>query len=67
LVLFNASPREHTQVLEELVGRDYQLATALEEGSDEVVKSTLFDSATGELRIPARTAAVLVEAEGAGQ
>lgn len=63
LVVFNASPKEHSQTVEELAGHDYALAEALKHGSDERVKSTSFDSASGTLTIPARTAAVLVEAE----
>ncbi|MGO2594929.1 MAG: alpha-1,6-glucosidase domain-containing protein, partial [Glutamicibacter arilaitensis] len=67
LVLFNASPKESTQKLEELVGHDYSLAKSLAKGSDDRVKSTSFDSATGELTIPARTAAVLVEPQGSAK
>jgi len=63
LVVFNASPEEKTQTLKDLVGREYSLASALEDGSDQRVKSTSFKSESGELSIPARTAAVLVEAE----
>ncbi|UYQ76758.1 pullulanase-type alpha-1,6-glucosidase [Glutamicibacter sp. JL.03c] len=63
LVVFNASPEDHSQTVAELAGHDYALAKALEEGSDERVKSTSFDSASGTLTIPARTAAVLVAAE----
>lgn len=64
LVVFNASPQDHTQVVEELAGHEYDLAETLEQGSDKRVKSTSFDSSSGKLMIPARTAAVLVEAEG---
>ncbi|MBM7769288.1 pullulanase-type alpha-1,6-glucosidase [Glutamicibacter nicotianae] len=67
LVLFNASPKDSTQTLEELVGHDYSLAKALAGGSDDRVKSASFDSATGELTIPARTAAVLVEPQGSAK
>ncbi|HCJ54594.1 alpha-1,6-glucosidase domain-containing protein, partial [Glutamicibacter sp.] len=67
LVLFNASPKESTQKLEELVGHDYSLAKSLAKGSDDRVKSTSFDSATGELTIPARTAAVLGEPQGSAK
>ncbi|GAB3618841.1 hypothetical protein GCM10027417_01010 [Glutamicibacter endophyticus] len=63
LVVFNASPQESTQQLDELVGHDYRLADALAKGSDPVVKSTSWDSESATLTIPARTAAVLVEAE----
>ena len=63
LVVFNASPKKSVQTLEDLVGHDYSLADALKNGSDERVKSTSFDSASGTLTIPARTAAVLVEDE----
>ena len=64
LVVFNASPGDYTETLDDLVGRNYALAKSLADGSDERVKKTSFDSATGELVIPARTAAVLVEVEG---
>jgi len=63
LVVFNASPDDYSKSVEELIGHDYALAEALEQGSDPTVKSTSFDSASGKLTIPARTAAVLVEAE----
>ncbi|WP_189350385.1 pullulanase-type alpha-1,6-glucosidase [Zhihengliuella salsuginis] len=64
LVVFNASPRESTQTVDALAGRDYVLATAQADGADGVVKETAWDAGTGSVTIPARTAAVLVEGQG---
>ena len=63
LVVFNASPEATTQEIAALAGREFALTPALAEGSDEVVRSTSWDAAAGEVTVPARTVAVLVEAQ----
>ncbi|WP_067195166.1 pullulanase-type alpha-1,6-glucosidase [Microbacterium sp. XT11] len=64
LVVFNASPSPVTQTVPGLAGRGFELADAQADGSDAVVKTTAWDAATGTVTIPARTVAVLVDAEG---
>ena len=61
LVVFNASGQTLTQPLPELAGRDFRLCPIQAEGSDEVVRRTGFDRASGTISVPARTVAVLVE------
>ena len=63
LVVFNAGTETLTQTLSEVAGRDFVLSEVQAEGSDEVVKETTFDAATGTVVVPARTVAVLVEAQ----
>ena len=64
LVVFNASPDATTQVVDELVGRDYALSAVQAAGADEVVRETTWDAQTGTVTVPARTVAVLVEKQG---
>ncbi|WP_136708153.1 pullulanase-type alpha-1,6-glucosidase [Agromyces sp. H66] len=61
LVVFNASPDAVTETVDGLAGRSFELADALANGADPVVKTTEWDAATGSLTLPARTAAVLVD------
>ncbi|WP_308651774.1 pullulanase-type alpha-1,6-glucosidase [uncultured Actinomyces sp.] len=61
MVAINATNQEVEQRVEPLVGRFFELSDIQAEGADERVKSTVFDPATGLLRVPALTAAVLVE------
>lgn len=61
MVAINATNQEVEQRIEPLVGRFFELSDIQAEGADERVKSTVFDPATGLLRVPALTAAVLVE------
>lgn len=63
LVVFNASPDETTQVVPEIADRTFALTAAQQQGSDTVVKETQWDAATGSVTVPARTVAVLVEAQ----
>ena len=63
VVVFNASPDATTQVIAELSGRDFALSDIQASGLDPVVKQTTWDSATGTVTVPARTVAVLTEAE----
>ncbi|MCY7286983.1 MAG: pullulanase-type alpha-1,6-glucosidase, partial [Cryobacterium sp.] len=63
LVLFNASPEPQTILLSELAGRGYTLSAIQAAGTDALVKSTTWDAATGTVTVPARTVAVLVDAQ----
>jgi hypothetical protein len=63
LVVFNASPEAITETVDGLAGRSFELADALANGADPVVKTTAWDAATGALTVPARTAAVLVDGQ----
>ncbi|TFC54386.1 pullulanase-type alpha-1,6-glucosidase [Cryobacterium sp. TMT2-17-1] len=63
LVLFNASPEPQTVLLSELAGRGYALSGIQAAGTDALVKSTTWDAATGTVTVPARTVAVLVDAQ----
>lgn len=63
LVVFNASPEPVTQTVDALAGRDFALTPALANGADPVVKTTTWDAATGSVTVPARSVAVLTEAE----
>ncbi|WP_127473397.1 pullulanase-type alpha-1,6-glucosidase [Microbacterium sulfonylureivorans] len=61
LVVFNASPDARTQALPDLAGRGFALTAAQAGGADAVVKTTKWDAAGGELTVPARSVAVLVD------
>ncbi|MGN8246530.1 pullulanase-type alpha-1,6-glucosidase [Cellulomonas soli] len=61
LVVVNASDEPATQVVGSLAGRRYQLSPVQAHGSDPVVRSTTWSTATGTVTVPARTVAVLVE------
>ncbi len=61
LVAFNASPDPVTVTLSDLSGREFELADALADGKDPVVKTTTWDSSDGTIVIPARSAVVLVD------
>lgn len=60
-VALNARPETVTVRIEELTGRYLRLSDIQRTGADDVVRATHFDPATGELTVPGRTAAVLVE------
>ena len=66
LVVFNASPEPVTQTVDGLVGRELALSSVQADGSDAVVRETAWDAATGQVTVPARTVAVLTEAQAAG-
>jgi hypothetical protein len=66
LVVFNASPDAVTETVDGLVGRDLALSTIQAEGADAVVRETAWDAATGQVTVPARTVAVLTEAQVGG-
>ncbi|MBC7591225.1 MAG: pullulanase-type alpha-1,6-glucosidase [Salinibacterium sp.] len=63
IVVFNATPDATTQVIGGLTGRNFTLSDVQSNGLDDVVKQTTWDSATGSITVPARTVAVLTEAE----
>jgi pullulanase-type alpha-1,6-glucosidase len=67
LTVFNASPDEVAVPLSALVGREYVLSPVQAEGSDAVVQGTTWDAASGTVTVPARTVAVLVEPQAAGE
>jgi len=64
LVVFNASPESVTQTVDGLAGRSFALTRAQAKGADAVVKKTTWDARTGTVTVPARTVAVLVDAQG---
>nr|WP_307823884.1 pullulanase-type alpha-1,6-glucosidase [Microbacterium aurum] len=63
LVVFNASPTATTQQVGAFAGRDFALTAAQAGGTDAVVKTTTWDAETGTVTVPARTVAVLVDAQ----
>lgn len=66
LVVFNASPEPVTQTVDGLVGRDLALSAVQAAGADAVVRETTWDAATGQVTVPARTVAVLTQAQVVG-
>ncbi|AYD90719.1 pullulanase-type alpha-1,6-glucosidase [Actinomyces lilanjuaniae] len=63
LVVFNASAARVAQPLPALAGRDFRLSRIQEEGADGVVRTTRFDPVSGTVSVPARTVAVLTQAQ----
>lgn len=63
LVVFNASDEPAVVEVADLAGDDYELSPVLAEGSDDVVRQTTWDEATGTVTVPARTVTVLVDDE----
>ena len=61
LVVFNATPEDVSVPLAELAGDRYVLSRIQQDGSDDVVRATTWDRATGTVTVPARTVAVLVD------
>jgi hypothetical protein len=61
VVAFNASDEPTTQALPGLAGHRLALHPVQAAGSDPVVRTTTWSKATGKVRVPARTVAVLVE------
>lgn len=64
LTVFNASPSAVTLTVPGLAGRDYGLSPVQATGSDDVVRTTTWDAATGTVTVPARTVAVLEDPQG---
>lgn len=61
VVLFNVDKVAKTIAIPELKGRKLQLHRIQRNGSDDVVKSSSYDNASGSFSIPARTTAVFVQ------
>jgi hypothetical protein len=61
VVVFNVDKAGRTIAIPELKGRKLQLHRIQRSGSDDVVKGSGFDLASGTFTIPARTAAVFVQ------
>ncbi len=61
LVVLNATPDEVSVPIAELAGDRYALSSVQARGSDDVVRDTTWDRATGTVTVPARTVAVLVD------
>ncbi|WP_024287088.1 pullulanase-type alpha-1,6-glucosidase [Cellulomonas sp. KRMCY2] len=61
LVVFNASDEEITVPVDGLAGTTYALSPVLAAGSDDVVRQTGWDVATGTVTVPARTVTALVD------
>jgi len=62
--VFNASTEPTTpQQLPALAGRAFALTAAQANGADAVVKTTTWDATTGTVTVPARSVAVLTEAQ----
>jgi len=60
VVVFNATPDEHTQTVAELAGTDYVLHPVQVAGADDVVRTASSDASSGSFTVPARTVAVFV-------
>ena len=58
VVVFNASPRATTSVVEGTAGQRWRLHRTQARGFDRVVRTASFDRASGGFRVPARTVAV---------
>lgn len=63
LAVFNASPEPVTEQVDGFAGRELALSPVQVDGADDVVRQTAWDAATGTVTVPARTVAVLVEAQ----
>ena len=61
LVVFNATPATQPQHIPALTGTPYALHPAQATGSDPVVKTASYDSASGTFTVPARTVSVYVQ------
>jgi pullulanase/glycogen debranching enzyme len=61
VVMFNVDKVAKTVAIPELKGRKLQLHRIQRNGSDDVVKASTFDGASGSFTIPARTTAVFVQ------
>jgi hypothetical protein len=60
VVVFNATPDELTFTVDALAGQAFALHPALADGSDAVLASASYDSASGTFTVPAISAAVYV-------
>ncbi|MEV7974364.1 pullulanase-type alpha-1,6-glucosidase [Cellulomonas sp. NPDC089187] len=64
LVVFNTTGAPITETVGGLAGRTLTLSDIQANGADPVVRDTTWDSARGTVTVPARTVAVLTEAQG---
>jgi len=64
LVVFNASPETQSISIAALKKKGYSLSLIQLRGDDGIVKQTRWNAATGTVTVPARTVAVLVDAQG---
>ena len=64
LVVFNSAPTPVEQAVPGLAGRDYALSKVQADGTDAVVKQSSWTAATGTVRVPGRTVAVLLDPQG---
>ncbi|MCL6422227.1 pullulanase-type alpha-1,6-glucosidase [Brachybacterium sp. JHP9] len=60
VVVFNASDEDLTETIDAMAGTSYALSDVQAAGSDQVVKRSSWDAATGTATVPARTVAVFV-------
>ena len=63
VVVFNASPSAVTQQVDGFEGRALALSSIQASGADPIVKQTRWNASTATVTVPARTVAVLLEAE----
>jgi len=63
LVVFNATPDAVSQAVPGLAGAALELSPVQADGADPVVKTTIWDTGSGTVTVPARTIAVLVHPE----
>jgi hypothetical protein len=63
VAVLNAGATDVNQRLPGLVGHDLTLSPVQASGSDPVVKTSTWDASSGVAHVPARTVAVLVEAQ----
>jgi len=66
LVVLNASDEDVSIAVDGLTGARYALSDVQAEGSDDTVRQTTWDRATGTVTVPARTVAVLVDDQQSG-
>jgi len=65
LAVHTPTTKPITEKIEGMEGKAYELSEVQAKGSDDVVKATAWDRATGTVTIPARTVAVLTLAQAA--
>ncbi|MFF5443485.1 pullulanase-type alpha-1,6-glucosidase [Streptomyces sp. NPDC012888] len=63
VVVFNATPAARSQHVSALAGEDYRLHPVQASGSDQLVRRSGYDRATGTFTVPARTVAVFTRGQ----
>ena len=61
LVVFNTNTETVNETVSDLAGHNFELSDVQQNGADAVVRQTAWNSAAGQISVPARTVAVLVE------